>query len=62
MDRQVEVVSNITLDREDLLLIMKSLDVYAYSLFACGALDELEDIHDLAKRVIKVIPQAELDS
>jgi hypothetical protein len=62
MDRQVKVVSNITLDREDLLLIMKSLDVYAYSLFACGALDELEDIHDLAKRVIKVIPPAELDS
>lgn len=62
MDRQIEVVSNITLDREDLLMIMKSLDVYAYSLYACEKLNELETVHELAKRLIQVIPKAELDS
>ena len=52
----------ITLSREDMLLIIKALDVYAYGLYASGGLDELHELQILAKRLIRTIPKAELDS
>lgn len=50
------------LNGEDLLMIVKALDVYAYSLYACGANEELEQIQSLVKIIMRKIPLRELDS
>jgi hypothetical protein len=54
--------NTLILKAEDLLMIVKALDVYAYSLYACGADEELAEIQTIVRKVISKIPKVELDS
>jgi len=55
-------VGHLSIRVEDLMLVVKALDVYAYSLYACGAHDELHEIQTLIKTIMRKIPPRELDS
>lgn len=64
MEEQVKSLrsSTLSLRVEDLLLIVKALDVYAYSLYASSSLDELNEVQHLVRTIIRKIPPRELDS
>lgn len=61
--RQIEVMDgDIPLTSEEILLVMKALDVYAYSLMASNSSYELELIQRVASKFVRNAPQMELDS
>lgn len=61
--RQIEVIDDdISLTAEEILLVMKALDVYAYSLMASNSGYELESIQRVASKFVKNAPKVELDS
>lgn len=47
---------------DDLYLVMKALDVYAYALIISQSQAELELVKTLAVKILKNMPKAELDS
>jgi hypothetical protein len=57
-----DVESTMLLTGEDLLIILKALDLYAYSLIMSFSDRELEHVKHVAKEIIKSLPKQELDS
>lgn len=47
---------------DDLHLVMKALDVYAYALIVSQSQAELEIVKKLAIKILENMPKAELDS
>jgi|GEM_PF-1779478 len=47
---------------DDLHLVMKALDVYAYALIVSQSQTELELVKTLAVKILQNMPKAELDS
>lgn len=45
-----------------MFLVMKALDVYAYSLMASQSIEELQQVQAIAKEFVKNAPKMELDS
>lgn len=69
MDRQieidedeVEVDATMLLTAEDLEIVMKALDCYAYALIMAQAVGELERVKQVAMQIVKACPKPELDS
>lgn len=56
----VEATFYVTSD--DLYIVMKALDVYAYALIISQSQAEFEIVKKLANKIIKGMPTAELDS
>jgi len=56
----VEATFYVTSD--DLYIVMKALDVYAYALIISQSQAEFEIVKKLANKIIKSMPTAELDS
>lgn len=52
----------IGLTGEQMFLVMKALDVYAYSLMASQSIEELQQVQAIAKEFVKNAPKMELDS
>jgi hypothetical protein len=47
---------------DDLYLVMKALDVYAYALIISQSQTELELVKTLAVKILKNLPKAEFDA
>lgn len=67
MDRHSEideedVEATMLLTSDDLEIVMKALDVYAYSLIMAQAVGELDNVKRVALTIIQYCPRAELDS
>lgn len=66
MDRSSEVdeqvVAEFTLTDEDMLMILKGLDLYGYSMVMSENLPELMKIKDIAMKIISHLPKPELNS
>jgi len=61
--REIEVVDgDIALTAEEIFLVMKALDVYAYALMASNSAYELELIQRVANKFVRNAPKVELDS
>jgi hypothetical protein len=57
-----DVQSTMLLTGEDLLIILKALDLYAYSLIMSFSTKELEHVKHVATEIMKSLPKQELDS
>lgn len=69
MDRQieidedeVEVDATMLLTSEDMDIVMKALDCYAYALIMAQAVGELERVKQVAMTIAQSCPKPELDS
>ena len=65
MVRQSEVTETIaefTLDDEEMILILKGLDIYGYSLVLSENLPELLKVKNVATKIISQLPKPELNS
>lgn len=68
MDRSSQVIKDdddsetVLLTGEDLYLIMKAIDVYAYALIVSNSFTELAHIRRIAEILATQFPKAELDS
>lgn len=61
--REIEVVEDdIPLTAEEIFLVMKALDVYAYSLMASNSSYELRLVQRVASKFVTNAPKMELDS
>ena len=68
MDRSSQVITDdddnetVLLTGEDLYLVMKAIDVYAYALIVSNSLTELAHIRRIAAILATQFPKTELDS
>jgi hypothetical protein len=61
-DEEVEVDATMLLTAEDLDIVMKALDCYAYALIMAQAVGELERVKQVAMAIVQSCPKPELDS
>lgn len=54
--------SEVGLTGEQIFLVMKALDVYAFALLASQNMKELHEVQAIANEFVKQIPKPELDS
>jgi hypothetical protein len=67
MDRPIEideedVDATMLLTSDDLDIVMKALDCYAYALIMAQAVGELERVKQVAMAIVQSCPKPELDS
>jgi hypothetical protein len=61
-DEEIEVDATMLLTADDLDIVMKALDCYAYALIMAQAVGELERVKQVAMAIIQSCPKPELDS
>jgi hypothetical protein len=61
-DEEIEVDATMLLTAEDLDIVMKALDCYAYALIMAQAVGELERVKQVAMAIVQSCPKPELDS
>lgn len=57
-----DIEATMLITGDDLLIVMKALDVYAYSLIMAQAQSEFERVKEVAETILKIMPKKELDS
>ena len=67
MDRSSEVeeleeIAEFTLTDEELIIILKSLDLYGYSLVMSEGMTELNKVKNIAIKIISQLPRIGLNS
>ena len=60
--REVDDSSTMIFTYEQMLTIMKALDLYAYAMIMSENPQELREIRHVAQNIIKNMPKPELDS
>jgi hypothetical protein len=61
-DEEIEVDATMLLTADDLDIVMKALDCYAYALIMAQAVGELERVKQVAMAIVQSCPKPELDS
>jgi hypothetical protein len=61
-DEEIEVDATMLLTADDLEIVMKALDCYAYALIMAQAVGELERVKQVAMAIVQSCPKPELDS
>lgn len=57
-----DIEATMLITGDDLFIVMKALDVYAYSLIMAQAQFEFERVKEVAEIILKIMPKKELDS
>jgi len=61
-DDDDEVEATFLITGDDMFLIMKALDVYAYALIISQSQSELMQVKEVAEKILVNLPKAEFDA